>query len=78
MGGITYDADSEDRRYDEAVQREIDERAATLLDAYVDGRKAGRDLSSPEMNPHQSGSAKAEAWERGRLTTLRLKIESQR
>jgi hypothetical protein len=49
MGGITYDADSEDRRYDEAVQREIDERAATLLDAYVDGRKAGRDLSSPEM-----------------------------
>jgi hypothetical protein len=72
----------EDVDHDDREQRALDEREAkkhasgmsaeehTLLDAYVQGRRAGRDFCSPEMNPHPAGSAKHASWERGRVSAL--------
>lgn len=70
-----WEAQLMNAKRDYAAGASFEER--TMLDAYVEGRKAGRDELSIEMNPHPAGSAKATAWELGRFTALKLKMDRQ-
>jgi hypothetical protein len=65
-----------DRRYDETVQRDVDD-AESIQDAYLEGQRAGargvaaglnpwRDPKSPEFQSWERGRAAAEAYRASR------------
>lgn len=81
-----------DRRYDEAVQNEIDDNAEhiaalrvasgiskeelSLQDARIAGAKAGHAGWGASMNPYQAGCQEHAEWDRERMRAIGTKLNN--
>jgi hypothetical protein len=61
-----------------AVMEEINMQAASVMDAFAEGMRAGKLLLSPSLNPFADMSCPEHmAWERGRFAAVSIRLAGE-
>lgn len=89
----TYDYDGAERKYDDEVQRQVDDqweaeakRASagispeilSLQEAFLEGQRAGARGNGASLNPFQDDTPEHGEWNRGRLSAIGAALNNGR
>lgn len=61
-----------------AVMEKLDANVASVLDAFMEGMRAGKMFLSPSLNPFtDEASSEFHAWERGRSSAVAIRLAGE-